>query len=98
MYLGSITAIAALVVGALATPLLIDSSRDRVLDKRATPDVKQGDYTDQQVNQIKKAHSDAIKMASTVVSWSKHPDTFDPIFKKYFDIADRDPVVGKDRT
>lgn len=98
MRLGCITAIAALVVGTLATPLHIASSHDRVHDKRATPDVKQGDYTDQQVNQIKKAHSDAIKMASTVVSWSKHPDTFDPIFKKYFDIADRDPVVGKHRT
>lgn len=95
MLLGSITVTAVLAVATLATPLRIDSSSLRVLDKRATPDVKQGDYTDQQVNQIKKAHSDAIKMASTVVHWSKHPETFDPIFTKYFDIADRDPVVGK---
>jgi hypothetical protein len=34
-------------------------------------------------------------MASTAVTWSKDPEKFDPIFKKYFNIEDRKGVVGK---
>lgn len=90
-------ALAALAITTLATPVNITSfPQSRILSKRATPGIKKGDYTKQHIIQIKQGHADAIKMASTVVSWSKTPDSFDPIFKKYFNIQDRDAVVGKD--
>lgn len=87
----------ALAIATLATPVNITSfPQAQTLSKRATPDFKKGDYTKQQIIQIKQGHADAIKMASTVLSWSTSPNIFDPIFKKYFNIDDRDAVVGKD--
>lgn len=89
-------ALLALAVGTLATPVNITSiSKSQDLSKRATPGFKKGDYSPQQIVQIKQDHADAIKMASTVVRWSTSPEVFDPVFKKCFNIQDRDAVVGK---
>jgi len=96
MLFKGIMALAALVITTLATPVNITSlPQSQILSKRATPGFKRGDYTQQQITQIKQGHADAIKMASTAVTWSKDPGNFDPIFKKYFNIQDRDAVVGK---
>ena len=96
MLFKGIMVLAALAITTLATPVNITSfPQSQVLSKRATPRFKRGDYTNQQIIQIKQGHADAIKMASTVVSWSTSPELFDPIFKKYFNILDRDAVVGK---
>lgn len=92
-----IMTLVALAIATLATPVDITFLPKRqILSKRATPDFKKGDYTKQQITQIKQGHADAIKMASTAVTWSKSSERFDPIFNKYFNIQDRDAVVGKD--
>jgi hypothetical protein len=96
MLFKGIMVLAALAITTLATPVNITSfPQSQVLSKRATPRFKRGDYTNQQIIQIKQGHDDAIKMASTAVTWSKDPEKFDPIFKKYFNIEDRKGVVGK---
>jgi len=96
MLFRGITVLAALAITTLAAPVNINSSPpSRLLSKRATPEFHEGDYTDQQITQIKQGHTEAIKMSSTVVSWSKSPELFDPIFRKYFNIMDRGAVVGK---
>jgi hypothetical protein len=96
MLFKSIMILACLAIPTVATPVNITSiHQSQILRKRATPGFKKDDYTKQQITQIKQGHADAIKMASTVVSWSTSPDIFDPIFKKYFNILDRDAVVGK---
>lgn len=38
---------------------------------------------------------DAIKLASTVVTLSADAGRFDPIFEKYFNIGDKQVVIGK---
>lgn len=96
MLFKGIMALVALAIATLATPVNITSfPQSQILSKRATPGFKKGDYTKQQFIQIKQGHEDAIKMASTAVTWSKSPEDFDPIFKKYFNIKDRAAVVGK---
>ena len=96
MLIEGIMALAALAITTLATPVNITYfPQSQTLSKRATPRFEKVDYTNQQIIQIKQGHTDAIKMASTAVTWSKTPDDFDPIFKKYFNIKDRTAVVGK---
>lgn len=97
MLFKGIVALAALAITTLTTPVnIISLPQSQSLSKRATPDFKKGDYTKQQIAHIKQGHADAIKMASTAVIWSKSSERFDPIFKKYFNIQDRNAVVGKD--
>ena len=97
MLFKGIVALAAFAITTLATPVNITSfPQSQILSKRATPDFKKGDYTKQQIAHIKQGHADAIKMASTAVTWSESSGSFDPIFKKYFNIQDRDAVIGKD--
>jgi hypothetical protein len=87
MHLKGMLALAALAITTLATPVNITSfPQSQILSKRATSRFKRGDCTNQQIIQIKQGHDDAIKMASTAVTWSKDPEKFDPIFKKYFNI------------
>lgn len=93
MLLKLLLVLATLTISILASPL--NTTLSPSLSKRATPSFKKGDYTAQQIEQITKGHDDAIKMASTVVSWSTSPGIFDPIFKKYFNILDRDAVVSE---
>jgi len=95
MLLTTLLAVTASVLCTLATPLNITSMQPQVLEKRATPSVKDGDYTKQQIEQIKEGHLDAIKLASMVISESKKPETFDPIFQKYFQASDREAVLGR---
>jgi hypothetical protein len=76
---------------ALIPPMVMDN---RGVDKRGAPVVKETDYTKQQIQQIKEGHLDAIKLASMVVTQSKEPDTFDPIFQNYFRLSDRDTVIS----
>ena len=95
MLLTTILAVAASVVCTLATPLNITSMQPLVMDKRAAPSVKKNHYTEQQVQQIQEGHLDAIKLASMVVSQSKTPETFDPIFQTYFQLSDREAVIGR---
>ena len=78
----------------LATTLNITATQPVALCKRGVPSVKENDYTEQQIQQIKEGHLDAIKLASMVVSQSEHPRTFDPIFQHYFELSDRDAVVS----
>lgn len=94
MLLKLIMVLAALAMSILATPLNTTTFSPS-LSKRATPSFKKGDYTAQQMEQITQGHNDAIKMASTVVSWSTSPVIFDPIFRKYFNILDRGAVVSE---
>jgi hypothetical protein len=65
------------------------------LERRGAPSVKKNDYTEQQIQQIKEGHLDAIKLASMVVSQSQEPNTFDPIFRNYFRSSDRDTVISE---
>lgn len=96
MLFKGIMVLTALAITTLATPVNITSfPQSQILSKRATPRFKRGDCTNQQIIQIKQGHDDAIKMASTAVTWSKDLEKFDPIFKKYFNIEDRKGVVGK---
>jgi hypothetical protein len=95
MLLSTILVLTASVVCALATPLNITSMQFLALDKRGAPVVKDNDYTNQQVQQIKEGHLDAIKLASMVVSQSETPATFDPIFQNYFQLSDRDTVISE---
>jgi hypothetical protein len=95
MLLRLIIFLVAMATDILASPLNMTASQS--LHKRARspePDVDLS-YTKQQVLQIHQAHKDAIILASKVVSSSAHPDVFDPIFKNYFNIADRAGVLGK---
>ena len=98
MLLTTILAITASVVCTLATPLNITSMQPLVLNKRATPSVEEGDYTQPEIKRIKEGHIDAIKLASIVVSQSKERATFDPIFQKYFQLSDREAVLGMSST
>lgn len=93
MVLKLILVLAALAISIIASPL--NATLSPSLSKRATPSFKKGDYTAQQIEQITQGHNDAIKMASTVVSWSTSPVIFDPIFRKYFNILDRGAVVSE---
>lgn len=60
--------LAASITGALATPLNVTITQHVALHKRGAPVVKKNDYTDQQIEQIKEGHLDAIKLASMVVA------------------------------
>ena len=95
MFLITLLVVAASVVCVLATPINSTSIQTRSLDKRGTPSVKENDYTKQQIEQIKEGHLDAIKKASMVVSQSEHRETFDPIFQHYFQLSNRDAVIGR---
>lgn len=95
MLLMTLLVVTVSVVCTLATPLNITSMQPLVLNKRAAPSVKKNDYTEQQIQQIKEGHLDAIKLASMVVSQSSNPDTFDPIFQNYFQLSDREAVIGR---
>lgn len=94
MLLTIILAVMASVVRTLATPLNITSMQPLVLNKRGTPSVKHGDYTEQQTEHIKQGHLDAVNMASMVISQSENADTFDPIFQNYFQLSDREAIIG----
>jgi hypothetical protein len=90
--------LAAFAIGTLAAPLNNGSlSESHFLDKRAQPVIPPGLYTKQQEQQLVKAHSDAMVLASSVLSGSKYPEQFDPLFNKYFDIKDKQTVLGKFR-
>jgi len=95
MLFTTIIIVMALVICTLGTPLNITSMQPLVLGKRGAPSVKEKDYTKQPIQQIKEGHIDAIKLASMVVSQSQNPDTFDPIFRNYFRVSDRDTVISK---
>jgi hypothetical protein len=96
MLLKLIIFLVAMATGILASPLNATTfqSLHKRLGRRPGPDVELS-YTKQQTDQIKYAHKDAILLASKVVSSAAHPDVFDPIFKKYFNIADRTGVISK---
>lgn len=95
MLLKLLLAVTALIIATLASPLNTTLVDPLFLNKRSTPGFKKGHYTNQQIQQIKEGHSDAIKMASMVVKQSKNSETFDPIFKQYFAIKDKEAVVSK---
>jgi hypothetical protein len=90
-----IIVVVASVVCTLATPLNLTSMQPLVLEMRGAPSVKKNDYTEQQIQQIKEGHLDAIKLASMVVSQSQKLNTFDPIFRNYFRLSDRDTVISE---
>jgi hypothetical protein len=97
MLLKLIIFLVAMATGILASPLnmTVSQSLHKRLNRRPGPDVELAAYTKVQIDQIKHAHKDAVLLASKVVSSSATPDVFDPIFKKYFNIADRDGVLSK---
>ena len=83
------------VICTLAAPHNFTSMQPLVLERRGAPSVKTNDYTEQQIQQIKEGHLDAIKLASMVVSQSQEPATFDPIFRNYFRLSDRETVISE---
>jgi hypothetical protein len=91
---GRILAFAAFVIGTLAAPLNSSLSEFHFLDKRAQPVIPPGLYTKQQEEQLIRAHQEAIKLASRVLSGSRQKP-FDRVFNKYFDINDKQTVLGK---
>jgi hypothetical protein len=96
MLLKLIIFLVAMATGILASPLNATTSQSlhKRLGRLPGPDIEYS-YTKQQFDQIKHAHKDAILLASKVVSLSANPDVFDPIFKKYFNIAERTGVISK---
>lgn len=95
MLLGLSLVFATLPVGLLAAPFNSSLQYTPSLAIRAEPSITPDVYTAQQVEQFQEGHKDAIMLASTVVSWPDTPDWFDPIFTKYFNIEDRQTVIGK---
>jgi hypothetical protein len=96
MLLKLIIFLVAMATGILASPLNVTASQSlhKRLGRQPGPTYEVS-LTNQQALQIHQAHKDAIILASKVVSSSAHPDVFDPIFKKYFNIADRTSVISK---
>jgi hypothetical protein len=92
---GRMLAFAAFAIGTLAAPLNNGSlSEPHFLDNRAQPVIPPGLYTKQQEEQLVRAHGEAIKLALRVITASEMPN-FDPLFNKYFDIGDKQTVLGE---
>jgi hypothetical protein len=96
MLLKLIIFLVAMATGILASPfnMTVSQSLHKRLGRLPGPDIELT-YTEQQFDQIKHAHMDAIMLASKVVSSSANPDVFDPILKRYFNIRDRAGVLSK---
>jgi hypothetical protein len=86
----SILIIATLAAGAFAAPVRPTSVRS--LDKRANPTIGPG-FTPQETTQLNDAFRDALQLASYVVSTPA--SNVDPILTKYFNMGDRQTVIGK---
>lgn len=76
---------ALLVASAIASPLTLQKRSPTV------PDVK--GYSAQHTTQIKDAFSDAYHLAMNALG--APDDQFDKVFKKYFNMGDKDTVKGE---
>jgi hypothetical protein len=86
----SVLIVATLAAGAFAAPVKPTSVRS--LHKRANPTIGPG-FTPQETTQLNDAFRDALQLASYVVSTPA--SNVDPIFTKYFNMGDRQTVIGK---
>lgn len=86
---------AALAMYTLAHPINSTSTQSHPWDERAVPSITPAVYSPMRWEQLEQAHLDAIKLASTVVTLSADAGRFDPIFEKYFNIGDKQVVIGK---
>jgi hypothetical protein len=96
MLLKHLFSLCALALGSLSAPSapLNDTlAHTRPTGHHAVP-VTRRDYSGQEVEQIRQAHLDAVKLCWTTVNHAKSAQ-FDRIFPEYFNPKDRNLVICK---
>jgi hypothetical protein len=96
MLLKHILSLCALALGSLASPSapLNDTLAHTPSTDRHSVPVTRRDYSGQEVEQIRQAHLDAVKLCWTTVNHAKSTQ-FDRIFPKYSNPKDRNLVICK---